>query len=291
MNSTTTFSLGGDLDVRRLGFGAMLVTGPATWGPPQDPAAMKALLQRVVELGVQLIDTADAYGPGVSEELIAQALSPYDGLLIATKGGYERTGPSGRSDSGELIGWMPNGRPDYLRAACEGSLRRLGLERIDLYQLHTPDPAVPLAESIGALDELRSEGKIRHIGVSNVTLEQLAVARSITAISTVQNHLDLTNQCWREMLTECESAGIGFIPYRPIRAWDDAGLHDVLAPVAKEHDANSGQIALAWLLAFSPVILPIPGTSTIDHLEDNVAAGALELTQDEVDTIAEAIAG
>jgi aryl-alcohol dehydrogenase-like predicted oxidoreductase len=218
-NSGTSFAVGGDIPVRRLGFGAMRITGPGTWGPPRDRTAARALLRRAVELGVQLIDTADAYGPGVSEELIAEALLPYEGLLIATKGGYERTGPSGRSAKGELIGWTPNGRPEHLRSACDGSLRRLRLDRIDLYQLHTPDPAVPYAESIGALNDLQNEGKIRHIGVSNVTLEQLALARTVTAISTVQNQLDLTNRDWREMLTECESHEIGFIPYRPLRAW------------------------------------------------------------------------
>jgi len=223
-NPQTTFVIGGDIDVRRLGFGAMRITGPATWGPPGDRAAARALLRRAVELGVQLIDTADAYGPGVSEELIAEALSPYDGLLIATKGGYERSGPSGLSESGELTGWTPNGRPGHLRSACEASLRRLELDRIDLYQLHTPDPAVPIAESIGALKDLQNEGKIRHIGVSNVTLEQLAVARTVADISTVQNRLDFSDSRWRDMLNECATHEIGFIPYRPLRAWDDAAM-------------------------------------------------------------------
>jgi diketogulonate reductase-like aldo/keto reductase len=203
----------------------MRITGPGTWGPPRDRAAARALLRRAVDLGVQLIDTADAYGPGVSEELIAEALFPYDGLLIATKGGYERTGPSGESATGELIGWTPNGRPDHLRSACEASLRRLRLDRIDLYQLHTPDPSVPYTESIGALNALRSEGRIRHIGVSNVTPEQLAVARTITDIATVQNRLDLASSRWRNMLTECESHEIGFIPYRPLppgATWDNS---------------------------------------------------------------------
>jgi aryl-alcohol dehydrogenase-like predicted oxidoreductase len=213
--TNTTFSVGGDIEVRRLGFGAMRITGPGIWGPPRDRAAARALLRRAVDLGVQLIDTADAYGPGVSEELIAEALFPYDGLLIATKGGYERTGPSGESATGELTGWTPNGRPGHLRSACEASLRRLRLDRIDLYQLHTPDPSVPYAESIGALNALRREGKIRHIGVSNVTPEQLAVARTITGIATVQNRLNLTNGNWHDMLTECERHGTGFIPSAP----------------------------------------------------------------------------
>ena len=288
-NYGTTFSIGGDIPVRRLGFGAMRITGPGTWGPPRDRATARALLRRAVELGVQLIDTADAYGPGVSEDLIAEALLPYDGLLIATKGGYERTGPSGRSAKGELIGWTPNGRPDHLRSACEASLSRLRLERIDLYQLHTPDPAVPYAESIGALNDLKSEGKVRHIGVSNVTPQQLAVARTVTAISTVQNRLDLTNRDWRDMLTECESREIGYIPYRPLRAWDDAKQQQALAPAASRHDANTNQIALVWLLAISPVTLPIPGTATPAHLEDNLAVAALQLDQDEIEAITAAV--
>jgi aryl-alcohol dehydrogenase-like predicted oxidoreductase len=281
----TTFWVGGDIEVRRLGFGAMRITGPGIWGAPCDRAAARALLRRAVELGAQLIDTADSYGPGVSEEIIAEALFPYESLLIATKGGFEHTAPSGWSATGELIGWTPNGRPDHLRAACEASLRRLRLDRIDLYQLHTPDPAVPYAESIGALNDLQSEGKIRHIGVSNVTPEQLAVARTITTISTVQNRLDLTNRHWRDMLTECESHEIGFIPYRPLRAWNDAAQQQLLAPAASRHNATTGQIALAWLLAVSPVTLPIPGTATQAHLEANLAAAALQLDQDEIDAI------
>jgi len=266
-NPQTTFVIGSDIDVRRLGFGAMRITGPGTWGPPPDRAAARALLRRAVELGVQLIDTADAYGPGVSEELIAEALSPYDGLLIATKGGYERSGPSGLSESGELTGWTPNGRPGHLRSACEASLRRLELDRIDLYQLHTPDPAVPFAESIGALKDLQNEGKIRHIGVSNVTLEQLAVARTVADITTVQHRLDFSNSRWRDMLNECETHEIGFIPYRPLRAWVDAAHRQVLTQPASRLSASTDQIALAWLLAVSPVTLPIPGTATRAHLD------------------------
>jgi pyridoxine 4-dehydrogenase len=288
-NPQTTFAIGGDIDVRRLGFGAMRITGPGTWGPPRDRAAARALLRRAVELGVQLIDTADAYGPGVSEELIGEALSPYDGLLIATKGGYERSGPSGLSESGELTGWTPNGCPGHLRSACEASLRRLELDRIDLCQLHTPDPAVPFAESIGALKDLQNEGKIRHVGVSNVTLEQLAVARTIADISTVQNRLDFSNSRWREMLNECETHEIGFIPYRPLRAWDDAAHRQVLTPAASRLGASTDQIALAWLLAVSTVTLPIPGTATRAHLEDNLAAAALRLDQDEIHAITAAV--
>ena len=289
--TNTTFGVGGDIEVRRLGFGAMRITGPGTWGPPRDRAAARALLRRAVDLGVQLIDTADAYGPGVSEELIAEALFPYDGLLIATKGGYERTGPSGQSATGELTGWTPNGRPAHLRSACEASLRRLRLDRIDLYQLHTPDPAVPLAESIGALNALRSEGKIRHIGVSNVTPGQLADARTITGIATVQNRLDLADGSWHNVLTECELHGVGFIPYRPLRAWDDPARQPVLTAAASRHGASINQIALAWLLAVSPVTLPIPGTATPAHLEDNLAAAALQLGQDEMHAITSAASG
>jgi aryl-alcohol dehydrogenase-like predicted oxidoreductase len=288
-NPQTTFVIGGDIDVRRLGFGAMRITGPGTWGPPPDRAAARALLRRAVELGVQLIDTADAYGPGVSEELIAEALSPYDGLLIATKCGYERSGPSGLSESGELTGWTPNGRPGHLRSACEASLRRLELDRIDFYQLHTPDPAVPFAESIGALKDLQNEGKIRHIGVSNVTLEQLAVARTVADITTVQHRLDFSNSRWRDMLNECETHEIGFIPYRPLRAWDDAAHRQVLTSAASRLGASTDQIALAWLLAVSPVTLPIPGTATRAHLEDNLAAAALRLDQDEIHAITAAV--
>jgi aryl-alcohol dehydrogenase-like predicted oxidoreductase len=284
-NSRMTFAIGGDIKVRRVGFGAMRITGPGTWGPPADRAAARGLLRRAVELGVQLIDTADAYGPGVSEELIAETLSPYNGLLIATKGGFERTGPSGRSARGELTGWTPNGRPEHLRSACEGSLRRLELDRIDLYQLHTPDPAVPYLESIGALRDLQSEGKIRHIGVSNVTLEQLAGARSVTDISTVQNRLDFSDNRWRDTLAECESHEIGFIPYRPLRAWGDAGYQELLTVAASRHNASTNQIALAWMLAVSPVTVPIPGTGTRTHLESNLAAAAVRLDEDEIQAI------
>jgi aryl-alcohol dehydrogenase-like predicted oxidoreductase len=282
--TNTTFAVGGDIEVRRLGFGAMRITGPGIWGPPRDRDAARALLRRAADLGVQLIDTADAYGPGVSEELIAEALFPYHGLLIATKGGYERTGPSGQSATGELTGWTPNGRPGHLRCACEASLRRLRLDRMDLYQLHTPDPSVPYAESIGALSALRSEGKIRHIGVSNVTPGQLATARTITDIATVQNRLNLTYGNWHNMLTECEQQ-TGFIPYRPLRARDDPAHRQILAAAASRHSADTSQIALAWLLALSPVTLPIPGTATPAHLEDNLAAAALQLEQDEIHAI------
>ena len=283
--TNTTFAVGGDIEVRRLGFGAMRITGPGIWGPPPDRAVARALLRRAIELGVQFIDTADAYGPSVSEQLIAEALFPYDGLLIATKGGFERTAPSGPSATGGLTGWTPNGRPEHLRSACEGSLRRLRVGRIDLYQFHVPDPTVPYAESIGTLEALRREGKIRHIGVSNVTPEQLAIARAITGIATVQNRLDLGSHSWRDMLTECETHGTGFIPYRPLRAWHDPEHNPALTVAASRHKASTNQIALAWLLAISAVTLPIPGTGDLTHLEDNLGAAAIDLDQDEVDAI------
>ena len=286
MENMTTFAIGRETVVRRLGFGAMRITGEGTWGPPADPGAAVALLRRAVELGVELIDTADAYGPYVSEELIAAALYPYDGLVIATKGGYERTGPSGRSDDGELLGWSVNGRRKHLRAACEGSLRRLKVDRIDLYQLHWPDPDVPLEESIGAIGELRQEGKVLHVGVCNVTVEQLAVARSIVEIATVQSPFNLADTSRADLLAECEAHGIGFIPYRPLQGGQLAEAGGAIAAAAKRHGATPGQVALAWLLARSPAILPIPGTASAAHLEENVAAASLSLDDEEVLAIA-----
>ena len=288
LDAMTTFAIGGETVVRRLGFGAMRITGEGTWGPPRDPGGAVALLRRAVELGVDLIDTADAYGPNVSEDLIAAALYPYDGLVIATKGGYERTGPSGRSDEGELLGWSLNGRPEHLRAACEGSLRRLKVDRIDLYQLHWPDPDVPLEESIGAIAELRQEGKILHVGVCNVTVEQLAVARSVVEIATVQSPFNLADTSRADLLAECEAHGIGFIPYRPLQGGKLAEAGGALAAAAKRHDATPGQVALAWLLARSPAILPIPGTASAAHLEENIAAASLCLDDNEVLAIASA---
>jgi aryl-alcohol dehydrogenase-like predicted oxidoreductase len=288
--STTTFAVGGDTVVRRLGLGAMRVTGKGVWGPPPDHAAAVALLRRAAEVGVQLIDTADAYGPDVSEELIAEALCPYDGLLIATKGGYERTGPSGRSASGELLGWSHNGRPEHLRTACDGSLRRLKLDRIDLYQLHWPDPDVPFAEQIGTLRELQEEGKVLHVGLCNVTVEQLAIARSIVEIATVQSPFNLTDTSHADLVAECEAHGIGFMPYRPLEGGRLAEAGGPVAAAAERHGATPGQVALAWLLSRSPVILPIPGTSSIAHLEENVAAASLRLDDEEVQAISSAAA-
>ena len=248
----TTFAIRGETVIRRLGFGAMRITGKGTWGPPADRGAAVALLRRAVELGVELIDTADTYGPNVSEELIAEALYPYDGLLIATKGGWARTGRSGRSKDGELLGWSHRGRPEQLKAACEGSLRRLKVDRIGLYQLHWPDPDVPLEESIGAMRELQKEGKVLHVGVCNVTLEQLAIARSIVKVATVQSPFNLVDTSRADLLTECEAHGIGFMPYRPLEGGKLAEPGGPVAAAAERHGATPGQVALAWLLSRSP---------------------------------------
>ena len=275
--NTSTFTIGGDLEVHRLGFGAMRITGDGIWGPPRDRDAALAVLRRVVELGIDLIDTADSYGPRISEQLIADALYPYpEGLTIATKGGLERTGPGQ---------WPRNGRPEHLRAACEGSLRDLRVDRIDLYQLHAPDERVPYEESVGALKELQDEGKIRHIGVSNVSVEQLAEARSIVEVVTVQNRFNLTDRVDQDVLDVCERDGLGFIPWFPLEAGDLARPGGIVGEIARAHDATPGQVALAWLLAHSPVMLPIPGTSSVAHLEENVAAAALELHAHEVEQL------
>jgi pyridoxine 4-dehydrogenase len=266
--------LGGDLPVRRLGFGAMRLTGEGIWGEPPDPAGARALLRRAVELGVNLIDTADSYGPEVSERLIREALHPYpEGLVIATKGGLLRSGPGQ---------WHRDGRPEHLRAACEDSLRRLRLDTIDLYQLHAVDPAIALEESVKTLADLRSEGKIRHIGLSNVDEQQLAKAREIAPVSSVQNRYSLTVRDSEGVLKVCERAGLGFIPWFPIDTGTIASSTGKVAEVAREHGATPAQVALAWLLQRSPVMLPIPGTSSIEHLEENVAAANLRLSDDEL---------
>ncbi len=264
-----TLTLGGDLEVHRLGFGAMRITGEGIWGPPRNHDAAIAVLRRAVELGVDLIDTADSYGPFVSEELIAEALHPYpDALVIATKGGLERTGPGQ---------WPRNGRPEHLKAACEGSLRRLKRDRIDLYQLHAPDENVPYAESVGALKELQDEGKIRHIGVSNVSVDQLAQARSIVDVVTVQNRYNLVDRTDQDVLDVCDRDQIGFIPWFPLEAGKLAEPGGVVAGVAQRHGVGTSQVALAWLLQRSPVVLPIPGTGSVEHLEENLAAAQLRL--------------
>jgi len=271
-----TMTLGGDTEVRRLGFGAMRITGDGIWGPPSDPEEAKSVLRRAVELGVDFIDTAHSYGPAVSEELIAAALHPYPGgLVIGTKGGLTRPGPSQ---------WEPDCRPEYLREACEESLQRLRVERIDLHQLHTVDPNVPIEESIGALAELRDEGKIGHIGVCNVDLEQLARAREVTSIVSVQNRYSIGDRASERVLDACERDGLGFIPWFPLGSGGLA-TDGPISRVAQAHDAGPFQVALAWLLARSPVMIPIPGTSKVGHLEENVAAASLRLTQEEFEEL------
>jgi pyridoxine 4-dehydrogenase len=275
-----TLTIDGHDGVRRLGFGAMRIVGAGVWGPPPDRDAAVAVVRRAVELGVNLIDTADSYGPHVSEQLIAEALHPYpDGLLVATKGGLERTGP------GE---WPRNAHPEHLRAACEGSLRDLRVDTIDLYQLHAPDPTVPYAESVGALKELQEEGKIRLVGVSNVSVEQLEQARSIVDVVTVQNRFNLTDRHSADVLAVCERDGLGFFPWFPLAAGDLARPGGLVAQIAAAHDATPGQVALAWLLAHSPVMLPIPGTGSVEHLEENVAAAQLQLTEEEIGRLTDA---
>jgi aryl-alcohol dehydrogenase-like predicted oxidoreductase len=268
----------GDLTVNRIGFGAMRLCGPGVWGLPAEPASAIALLRVVVERGVTLIDTSNAYGPDVNEEQIAEALAPYPaGLLIATKGGLLRPAP-GR--------WVPDGRPDELKKACEGSLRRLRLETIDLYQLHSPDPKVPFEESVGALRDLRDAGKIRHVGLSNVDVDELARAREIVPIVSVQNHYNLGARGDDDVVDACERAGIAFLPYFPIAAGELARAAGALEEIASAHNATTAQIALAWLLARSPQIAPIPGTSSRAHLEENIGALAIELADDEYEALA-----
>ncbi|HYN49982.1 MAG TPA: aldo/keto reductase [Thermoleophilaceae bacterium] len=276
----STFTIGGDLEVNRLGFGAMRITGDGIWGPPDDPEEAKRLLRRVVELDVNLIDTADSYGPEVSENLIAEALHPYpDELVIATKGGLRRTGPGQ---------WPRDAHPKRLKECCEGSLGRLRLERIDLYQLHAPDPEIPLEDSLGALRELQEEGKIRHIGVCNVSVEELERARSIVDVVTVQNRYNLAERSSEDVLEACEGEEIGFIPWFPLATGDLARSGGPLDELAGSHDATAGQLALAWLLARSPVMLPIPGTSSLEHFEENLAAQDISLDADELERLAAA---
>src|SRR5215216_124845 len=273
-----TFHVGGDLAVNRLGFGAMRLCGPGIWGEPEDPQAALSVLRRTLELGINLIDTADAYGPEVNERQIAEALHPYpEDLVIATKGGLTRPGPRR---------WEPDGRPGHLREACEASLLRLRLERIDLYQLHSPDPGVPLEESVGALAELREGGKIRHVGLSSVSAEQLEQAQETVPIVTVQNRYSLVDRSSEDVLRACGRDGIGFIPWFPLATGDLARSGGPLDEIAARHDAAPSQVALAWLLARSPVMLPIPGTSSTEHLEENVAASTLELDEEEFEELA-----
>jgi len=278
----TTFKLGGDLAVNRLGFGAMRITGEGIWGWPPDRENALKVLRRATGLGVDLIDTADAYGPDTSELLIAEALHPYPkGLVIATKGGLTRPGP------GE---WVPNCRPEHLKQAVEGSLKRLRLERIDLYQLHTVDPKVPIEESLGALKQMQDAGKIRHIGLSNVDPEEIARARKIVPIVSVQNRYNIEDRKSENVLVYCEKENLGFLPWFPIGGGSGLKPENPVNLAAKAHGVSVYQVALAWLLARSPVMLPIPGTSSLTHLEDNVAAAKLKLTPEEWKAI-DAIAG
>ncbi|GAA4630212.1 aldo/keto reductase [Actinoallomurus vinaceus] len=272
-----TFTIGGDLTVNRLGFGAMRITGPGIWGPPPDHDEALRVLRRAVELGVDFIDTANSYGPYVSEELIREALHPYEGVTIATKAGLVRTGPDE---------WHPVGRPDYLRQEALMSLRRLGLERIDLFQLHRIDPEVPLADQLGELRDLRDEGKIRHIGLSEVSVAEIEQAREIVPIVTVQNLYNLTNRKSEDVLDYCERENIGFIPWFPLAVGDLAKPGSHLDEIANELGATPSQVALAWLLRRSPVILPIPGTGSVAHLEENMGGAGLTLTDEQFAALA-----
>ena len=264
------FKIGGDLPVHRLGFGAMRITGQGVWGEPKDPAAMRRVLRKAVDLGVNLIDTADSYGPEVSERLIAEALHPYPkGLVIATKGGLTRSGPNA---------WAPVGRPEYLTQCVEMSLRRLKVDCIDLYQLHRIDPKVPAAESLGALKKLQKEGKIRHIGLSEVSVAEIAAARKTVAIVSVQNLYNLSNRKSAKVVEYCTEHGLGFIPWFPLAAGEITRPGGPLDEMAKRHKATVSQLALAWLLQGSPNILPIPGTSCVEHLEENVGASSVRLS-------------
>ena len=269
-----TIDVGGDLTVNRLGFGAMRITGRGIWGEPPSRDQAIATLRRVTELGVNFIDTADSYGPSVSEELIAEALYPYpDDLVIATKGGLVRPGPNR---------WDADGRPDHLRQACEGSLRRLRLEQIPLYQFHRPDPKVPLADSVGALAGLKDEGKIRHLGISNVTEDQLREAERIVPIVSIQNRFNVTDRGSQSLIDLCEQQDMVFLPWAPIQ---QADRRAAVAVAAERRGVTERQIVLAWLLAISPAMLPIPGTGTPEHAEENVAAADIELSRDEMEAI------
>jgi len=273
-----TLSVGGDLEVNRMGFGAMRITGEGIWGEPADPEEARQVLRRALELGINLIDTADSYGPEVSERLITETLHPYpEGLVVATKGGLARPGP-GR--------WVPDGRPEHLREACEGSLKRLKVERIDLYQLHRIDSRVNPEEQFGALAELREEGKVRHVGLSEVGIEEIRQARKIVPIATVQNRYSLVDRSYEDVLDFCELEGIGFIPWFPLATGDLARPGGPLDDIAARRGVAPAQVALAWLLMRSPVMLLIPGTSSVEHLEENVAAASLRLEEEEFEEIA-----
>ncbi|MGI8710251.1 MAG: aldo/keto reductase [Acidimicrobiales bacterium] len=268
-----TFSIGGDLTVHRLGYGAMQITGDGIWGPPEDREGALAVLRRAVELGVDFIDTADSYGPYVSEELIREALFPYGETVVATKAGLTRTGPGQ---------WHPVGRPEYLRQECEMSLRRLGVDELDLFQLHRIDPEVAAEDQFGLLAELRQEGKVRHVGLSEVSVAELDAAREVVEVATVQNRFNLTDRGSEDVLERCDELGIGFIPWFPIATGELAKEGGPLDELAAETDATASQLALAWLLQRSPVVLPIPGTKSVEHLEENLAAASLTLSDGQV---------
>ena len=267
-----TFRIGGDLEVTRLGYGAMQITGPRIWGPPEDRDGAIATLRRAAELGVDFIDTAESYGPYVSEELIREALHPYDGIVIATKSGLTRTGPGQ---------WPPLGRPEFLRQGAEMSMRRLGLSRIDLFQLHRIDPKVPAEESIGELAKLKDEGKVRHVGLSQVSVEQIIAARKIVDIASVQNRYNLADRESEDVLDYCESEGIAFIPWFPMATGELAKPGSVLEGIAERTGHSPAQLAIAWLLHRSPVMLPIPGTKSVDHVEENILAAQISLSDED----------
>ncbi|SDT11516.1 Predicted oxidoreductase [Nocardioides scoriae] len=277
-----TFQLGGDLPVVRLGYGTMQLPGEGVWGPPRDHDEAIKVLRRAVEIGVTLFDTADSYGPFVAEDLLREALHPYaDDVVVATKAGLTRQGPGV---------WTPLGQPAYLRQAVEMSLRRLGLERIDLFQLHRIDPAYPVADQVGELKALQDEGKIRHIGLSEISVEQLQEAQQTAEIVSVQNLYNLANRSSEALLDHCTEHGIGFIPWFPLATGELSKEDGPLAAAAREHDASPSQLALAWLLKRSPVVLPIPGTKSVDHLDANTAAASIELTDDEFEALGKAAA-
>jgi pyridoxine 4-dehydrogenase len=274
-----TFKIGGDLEITRLGYGAMRIVGDGVWGPPEDRDGVLATLRRLPDVGVDFVDTADSYGPYISEELIAEALAPYDGIAVATKAGFVRTGP------GE---WHVVARPAYLRQECLMSLRRLGVERIDLFQLHRVDPQEDRNAQFAELRRLQDEGLVRHLGLSEVSVDEIEAAQRHFTVATVQNLYNLINRQSEDVLDYCEQQGIGFIPWFPLAAGQLAEPGGAVAEIAAAHDATPGQVALAWLLARSPVMLPIPGTSSVAHLEENVAAADLKLTDDEIELLSRA---
>ena len=274
-----TFKIGGDLEVTRLGYGAMRITGKGIWGPPEDHDRAIEVLRKLPGLGVDFIDTADSYGPTISEELIAEALHPYGGITVATKAGLTRHGPNR---------WAPVGRPEYLRQQCLLSMRRLGVDQIDLWQLHRIDASVPRDEQFGLMKDLQDEGKVRHLGLSEVSVDDIKEAQEVFEVATVQNLYNLTDRRHEDVLEYCEEQGIGFIPWFPLAAGKLAEPGGPVAEAAEAHNATPGQVALAWLLQHSEVMLPIPGTGSVEHLEENVAAAEIELTDEEVAALDEA---